>query len=116
MYAYQIRHWEENPQLVEVEKPSPGPGEVLVKVAGNGLCQSDLHMPHMPEAMVAPRGWQVPFTLGHEVGGWIESCGDGVSGWEKGEPVALVSPQSCGSCHECTEGFDNVCEHGSSSF
>jgi alcohol dehydrogenase, propanol-preferring len=112
MYAYRINDWEEAPRLVEMEKPQPGVGQVLVKVAGNGLCQSDLHMTHMPEAFCAPMGWKVPFTLGHEVGGWIESWGEGVTGLEQGEPVALVSPFSCGTCLECTSGFDNICSHG----
>ncbi len=112
MYAYRINDWEEAPRLVEADTPVPEAGQVLVKVAGNGLCQSDLHMTHMPEAFCAPLGWQVPFTLGHEVGGWIEEWGEGVTGLEQGEPVALVSPQSCGACLECTSGFDNICSHG----
>ena len=112
MYAYRINDWEEAPQWVEAEVPVPQAGQVLVKVAGNGLCQSDLHMSHMPEAFCAPLGWKVPFTLGHEVGGWIEDWGAGVTGLEQGEPVALISPHSCGACLECTSGFDNICSHG----
>jgi propanol-preferring alcohol dehydrogenase len=112
MYAYRINAWEEAPRLVETETPVPKLGQVLIKVAGNGLCQSDLHMTHMPEAFCAPLGWEVPFTLGHEVGGWVESWGDGVTELEQGEPVALVSPNSCGACLECNSGFDNICSHG----
>ncbi len=111
MYAYRINNWEEAPRLVDIEVPEPGPGQVLVRVAGNGLCQSDLHMTHMPEAFCAPLGWSVPFTLGHEVGGWIESWGKGVTGLDKDAPVALLSPQSCGACLECSNGFDNICSH-----
>ncbi len=63
------------PSLVEMEIPEPGPGQVRIKVAGNGLCQSDLHMPHIPEALGQMMEWEMPFTLGHEVGGWIDRYG-----------------------------------------
>ncbi len=113
MYAYRMNTWGETTRLVEAEKPIPKAGEILVKVAGNGLCQSDLHLPDIPEAVLAARGWQVPFTLGHEVGGWVEESGAGVTGLGKGQAVALVCPQSCSVCLECQTGHDNVCSHGS---
>ena len=112
MYAYRLTDWEQAPRLLETETPVPQAGQVLVRVAGNGLCQSDLHLSHMPEELCALLGWNMPFTLGHEVGGWIESWSAGVSGLEKGEPVALVSPQSCGACLECASGYDNICTRG----
>lgn len=102
-------HWQEPPSLVEMEVPTPGPGQVRIKVAGNGLCQSDLHMPHIPEALGQMMEWEMPFTLGHEVGGWIDRCGPGVSGYTEGQPVAIVSTRSCGACLECDAGFDNAC-------
>jgi propanol-preferring alcohol dehydrogenase len=55
-------------------------------------------------------GWKMPFTLGHEVGGWIDALGAGVSGFEEGQPVAIVSTRSCGHCLECDSGFDNACD------
>ena len=112
MYAYRLTDWEQAPRLLETETPVPQAGQVLVRVADNGLCQSDLHLSHMPQELCAALGWNMPFTLGHEVGGWIESWGAGISGLEKGEPVALVSPQSCGACLECTSGYDNICTRG----
>jgi propanol-preferring alcohol dehydrogenase len=111
MYAYRLTEWGQAPTLQEIEVPTPAPGQLLVKVAGNGLCQSDLHMPHLNGAMMEPMGWQVPFTLGHEIGGWVEDWGEGVSGFDKGEAVALVASTSCGKCLECEAGFDNVCDH-----
>jgi propanol-preferring alcohol dehydrogenase len=112
MTAYRILQWGEAPRLVEVRVPEPGPGEVLVEVAGNGLCHSDLGMAHMPAEVGASLGWQVPFTLGHEVGGRIAACGAGVTGFAEGEPVALVSPASCGECADCRRGRDSACPHG----
>ncbi len=109
MRALRLMHWQEPPSLVEMEVPTPGPGQVRIKVAGNGLCQSDLHMPHIPEALGQMMEWEMPFTLGHEVGGWIDRCGPGVSGYREGQPVAIVSTRSCGACLECDAGFDNAC-------
>jgi len=110
MRAFRMMQWQQPPEIVEIEVPEPGSGEVRIKVAGNGLCQSDLHMPELPAAMEQFMGWQMPFTLGHEVGGWIDRCGQGVEGYEEGQPVALVSTRSCGACLECGAGFDNACE------
>jgi alcohol dehydrogenase, propanol-preferring len=110
MRAFRMTQWQQPPELVEIETPEPGPGQVRIKVAGNGLCQSDLHMPEVPAAMEQFMGWQMPFTLGHEVGGWIDKMGTGVTGYKEGQPVALVSTRSCGSCLECDAGYDNACE------
>ena len=112
MLAYRMTAWETLPQLVEVEVPVPGPGEILVRVAGNGLCHSDLIMATMPKAIGDAIGWNMPFTLGHETGGWIEALGVGVQGFEIGQPVACMSPTSCGVCEACVTGHDNCCEHG----
>ena len=109
MQAYRMLEFEQPPALVETEVPEPGPGEVLVKVAGNGLCHSDLHMMHMPASIGPTVGWNMPFTLGHETAGWVASWGPGVEGLEEGQAVALVSPMSCGTCAECLSGHDNVC-------
>jgi propanol-preferring alcohol dehydrogenase len=97
---------------MEINKPVPRKGEILVKVAANGLCQSALHLPHPPEEVLAARGWEMPFTIGHEVGGWVEEWGVGIEGLKKGQPVALVTSHSCGACLECEAGDDNVCSQG----
>lgn len=110
MRAFRMLKWQEPPALVEIDRPEPGPGEIRIKVAGNGVCQSDLHMSKLPPAMEKFLGWKMPFTLGHEVGGWIDALGSGVSGFEEGQPVAVVSTRSCGHCLECDAGFDNACD------
>jgi alcohol dehydrogenase, propanol-preferring len=112
MMAYRLVEWERAPEPVEVEVPRPGAGELLVRVAGNGLCHSDLTMGQIPAAIGDSLGWQMPFTLGHEIGGWIDELGPGVTGFETGEPVALVSPSSCGACSWCVRGQDSACPHG----
>jgi propanol-preferring alcohol dehydrogenase len=112
MWAFRLVDWQEAPRLVEIPVPEPGPGQVLVRVAGNGLCHSDLHMMQMPGELGPTVGWRVPFTLGHETAGWVERCGHGATRLSEGMPVALVSPNSCGRCRECLSGHDNVCSEG----
>ena len=110
--AYRMLKWEQPPEIVDVAIPTPGPGEVVVKVAGNGLCHSDLIMTTMPQSIGEAIGWQMPFTLGHETAGWVHAVGAGVSAVQLGDAVACMSPTSCGACEECVRGFDNCCENG----
>lgn len=111
MKAYRLLDWQTKPKIVETEIPEPERGEVLIKVAGNGLCHSDISMQQMPKEMVEPIGWKVPFTLGHEIGGWIEELGEGVTGFKAGDPVVLVSSYFCGNCEYCLKGQTNNCEN-----
>jgi alcohol dehydrogenase, propanol-preferring len=112
MMAWRLCQFGRPAQLQEVPVPRPGTGEVLVRVAGNGLCHSDVGM--MDPAAVAPPflSWELPFTLGHEIAGWVEESGAGVSGFSHGQPVILVSPHSDGTCVYCRAGYDNNCESG----
>jgi propanol-preferring alcohol dehydrogenase len=112
MPAYRIVEWGRPPRLVEAPIPAPAPGEVLVAVAGNGLCHSDLTMADIPAEIGESIGWRVPFTLGHEVAGHVAELGAGVTGVSEGEAVALVSAMSCGVCPACRRGHDSTCPEG----
>jgi propanol-preferring alcohol dehydrogenase len=112
MRAYRMLDWRRPPQLVEIPVPAPGPGEVLVKVAGNGLCHSDIGMMQMPREYGEAIGWRVPFTLGHEVAGWVAEVGADVHELQPGDAVALTSPSSCGRCDVCVRGHDSACFAG----
>jgi alcohol dehydrogenase, propanol-preferring len=109
MLAYQLVEWQQPPELREVEVPEPGPGEVLVKVGGAGACHSDLHVMEWPAGALP---YELPFTLGHENAGWIESVGAGVTGWEPAEAVAVYGPWGCGRCRPCRTTLETLCEHG----
>ncbi|WP_436535388.1 alcohol dehydrogenase catalytic domain-containing protein [Actinoplanes sp. HUAS TT8] len=102
MRAYRMTGWDRPPEHCEVAEPAPGPGQVLVRVAGCGLCRSDLTMRRMPRAAGERLGWRMPFTLGHETAGWLPD----------GTPVALVTAASCGTCRLCVRGMDNACPRG----
>lgn len=112
MQAYRITDWQSAPRFEEVAVPQPGPGEVRIKVAGNGLCHSDIGMTQMPRELCVSMGWRVPFTLGHEIGGWVESCGSGVRSVRAGDPVVLSAATSDGSCEFCLRGQDSACIAG----
>ena len=108
MDAYRLIEWQQTPEFVDVPVPEPGPGEVLIKVAGAGLCHSDLHLMEWPAGTVP---FDPPFTLGHENAGWVERLGEGVSGFEPGEPVAVYGPWGCGHCRACRLSREDYCEN-----
>jgi alcohol dehydrogenase, propanol-preferring len=92
-------------QIADVTKPSPGPGQVLIKIGGAGVCHSDLHV------MEEDLGFKPPFTLGHENAGWVAEIGEGVSGFKEGDAVAVYGPWGCGRCHACQLSMENYCEN-----
>ncbi|MEU4693434.1 alcohol dehydrogenase catalytic domain-containing protein [Actinoplanes sp. NPDC023714] len=112
MRAYRMTGWGSPPEMTAAPVPSPGPGQILIRVAGCGLCRSDLTMPSIPQPAGEKMGWRMPFTLGHEIAGRVAALGDGVEGVTPGEAVALVCPASCGNCDFCLRGQDSNCMAG----
>ncbi len=109
MRALRLLEWKSDPEIVEVDDPTPGPGEVVVRVGGAGACHSDLHLMRDFEGGLLP--WGPPFTLGHENAGWVHSVGAGVVGFDLGQPVAVHGPWGCGTCARCRAGIENYCEN-----
>jgi alcohol dehydrogenase, propanol-preferring len=107
MKAYQLTAWQQPPELREVPEPEPGPGEVLVKLAGAGACHSDLHLMEFPPGQLP---FDPPFTLGHENTGWVAALGVGVTGFQAGDAVAVYGPWGCGRCRQCRLGRENYCD------
>ncbi len=91
-------------KIEEIPYPMPGPGDAVVKLAACGICGSDVHF---LEGMPVPGG--VPFTLGHEPAGIVETVGDGVRGWKPGDRVAIHLGAGCGVCRPCRSGHPNCC-------
>ncbi len=108
MKALRLIDWQREPELVDVPKPTPGPGQVVIKIGGAGACHSDLHLMNDFEAGTMP--WRTPFTLGHENAGWVDSVGSGVSTVAEGDAVVVFGPWGCGTCDRCRLGFENYCE------
>ena len=91
------------PRLEDVELDDPRPDELLVRIAGVGICHTDLGAidgtPELP----------LPAVLGHEGAGVVERVGAGVEGIAPGDHVVL-SFDSCGTCSRCSRGRPAYCE------
>jgi len=87
-------------RLVDMEMPEPGFGEVLCKVKCCGICGTDYSI--LKGAFSDYISY--PMTLGHEWSGVVEKCGEGVQGFQAGDPVAGDTLVSCGVCYECLTG------------
>lgn len=110
MRAVRFTDWKTKPSLKDVPKPAPGPGEVLLKVAGAGACHSDVAIYADFEAGMV-RGLDPEYTLGHENAGWVEEVGEGVTGFTKGDAYLVFGPIGCGHCTACSRGQDTYCEN-----
>lgn len=91
-------------EIQDVPIPEISDTEVLVKVAGAGLCHSDLHILHQDE------NW--PFfgtTMGHETSGHVHAVGADVTELSVGDAVLVRAVWSCGTCRPCRAGRENAC-------
>ena len=92
--------------IEEAPIPTPGPGEVLIKVVANGVCHTDLH--------AADGDWPgrppLPFIPGHEGVGVVAALGAGVKGLKEGDAVGVAwLHDACGQCEYCRTGWDSLC-------
>ena len=94
-------------QISDLELPTPGYGEALVKLETSGVCHTDLHAAH-GDWPVKP---QPPFVPGHEGYGTVVALGTGVRDLEVGDKVGNAWLWSaCGSCEYCRTGWETLCE------
>ena len=94
-------------EVVERERPEPGAGEALVRVAACGVCGHDL----LDRKGLLP-SVRLPQVLGHEVAGTVEEVGPGVVGVVPGDRVAVYLRTACGRCAECQGGHQDRCRAG----
>jgi alcohol dehydrogenase, propanol-preferring len=101
-----------------VDCPQPQRSEVLVRIERCGVCHSDLHMQDGYFTLASDKrlditsGRALPFTLGHEIAGVIESAGADVASDATAAPgrkVAVYPWIGCGSCPACQRGEENLC-------
>lgn len=90
--------------LVEIDRPVPAAGEVLLKVETIGLCGSDLNTFRGKNPMVG-----YPRIPGHEVGATTIELGENVTGFGLGQPVLVFPYTECGRCPSCRAGRPNCC-------
>jgi len=105
MRAYRLLDWQ-RADFDEIPVPEVGPGQVRVRIGGVGLCHSDVIFLDSPAGLLP---YELPFTLGHEIAGWIDAIGEGVDGVAVDEAVAVACMAPCGECRWCRRGQDNYC-------
>ena len=91
--------------LQSVADPTPGAGEVLLRVRACGVCYHDV----INRRGSLPRT-SVPAILGHEVAGEVIEVGPGVRGWAVGDRAATLQRMSCGACPACEAGRTSLCK------
>ncbi len=91
-------------EVVDLPDPTPGPDELVIRVAACGVCGSDITaQPFAPPGMV----------MGHEFGGEIVAVGAQAGAWHEGTNVAVLPLLSCGSCRFCRSGAVSHCAQAS---
>ena len=102
-------------RIENVPLPEPSGSEVRVKVAGCGVCHTDLHIARTERLRVTR-----PLTLGHEIGGWVDVAGPDAAKplrrarLRQGDAVLVFGGWGCGACRDCARGEGQRCETGES--
>jgi len=107
MKAAVVHAFKQPLRIEEVPVPTPGAGQILVKIAASGVCHTDLH--------AADGDWPVkpkpPFIPGHEGVGHVAAVGSGVSHVREGDRVGVPwLYTACGHCRHCLGGWETLCE------
>ena len=110
MLAVRLDAAGEELRLVDLPLPEPAGTEVRVRVAGCGVCHTDLHIVDGSQGRV-----ELPLTLGHEVAGTVDAVGpDAAKLLRKqklriGDPVLVYGGWGCGTCADCRSGAEQRC-------
>ena len=106
MKAARLHQYREPIKVEHVPVPEIGPDDVLLRVKACGICHTDVRISSGEQP---PR--RLPIILGHEPAGIIEKTGVNVNYLKSGDRVAVHSMISCGHCHNCCIGRDNLCNN-----
>src|SRR5262245_40451677 len=104
--------------LVNTKAPRPEPAgsEILLRVHGCGVCHSDLHLQDgrfdlgEGKQLDITSGRNLPFTLGHEISGYVEAAGPDIGGLDPRILYAVYPWIGCGACARCTAGAEPLCD------
>jgi zinc-binding alcohol dehydrogenase/oxidoreductase len=88
-------------ELVDIDEPQPGPGEIRVKIKFSGLNHLDLWV-----SRGLPKPHHFPHILGADGAGTVDAIGEGVAGFEVGDEIVIDPSTSCGTCEHCVR--DNI--------
>ena len=93
-------------ELRDIPEPTPGPGQIKIRVEYAGICGSDLHIYDSNIAITT----RPPVVIGHEFSGVVAEVGEGVTDFKPGDRiVAEAVYHYCGKCKYCRDGFYNLC-------
>lgn len=93
-------------RLTEVPVPTPGAGQLLLKILACGICRTDLHV--VDGELTEPK---LPLIPGHQIVGVVESVGKGVNDFKTGDQVGVPwLGGTCGNCDYCSSGRENLCD------
>ncbi len=103
----------QNFELRDVAIPTPGPGQVRVRIAACGVCRTELHL----RDGLLDLGRR-DFTVGHEIAGTIDALGEGVDSRQLDRRVVVYYYEGCGDCRYCRAGDEQLCPqpHAQSGF
>lgn len=90
--------------LRDIIVDSPGPNEVLIRLAASGVCHTDLTVKNL-----RGNGMPFPIVLGHEGAGYVEQVGEGVTHLQPGDPVVIAYRAPCEQCPACRRGDPRRC-------
>jgi propanol-preferring alcohol dehydrogenase len=94
-------------RLAELPVPTPGPGQVLLKVRACGVCHTDLHI--VDGELTEPK---MPLVLGHQIVGTVVRSGSEAKRFRTGDRVGVPWLGSTdGTCPACLRGQENLCDH-----
>lgn len=102
-----VLHAPHDLRIEEVEVPSLGDHDVMVRIRAGGICGSDLHYYH--HGGFGAVRLREPMILGHEIAGEVVEVGKEVTAVMPGTKVAVNPSQPCGQCRFCREGMANQC-------
>ncbi len=97
----------------EIETPTPGPDDVIIKQRRVGFCGSDMHFfEHDADGYIKYPGLvRFPSVLGHELAGDVIEVGRNVTHIKVGDPVTIEDMVRCGTCFACRINQPNHCEN-----
>lgn len=97
-------------EVAEVEKPVPGPKEVLVKVHYSGICGTDVEISNGATSLTRDSWLNYPVRIGHEWSGIVEAVGSEVTDFKPGDRVISDTDYTCGTCEACLSGNHQKCK------
>ena len=108
MKAARLYEYGQPLRIEDVPVPDPQADEVLIRVAGAGVCRSDLYVidGELSEYV------SLPVTMGHEIAGWVERAGPRARAPKPETAVAVMVGWGCGSCEWCVTGHEQICSNG----